>query len=155
MNLPRLSLYLIPACVLSGCVPKAPPPVKPPVVAAPAELSPVGTWENNDRGKSQGKMIFKANGELAFQGGMEFYNPVHWDVDKINKKLILTMPQAPDPKLDIFKMYVGDGVQSFDRAQKKVTYHFDEQTTTLNIAGWIFSKVDNSKVDIPAEPTLR
>lgn len=150
--------YLLAASVLSlilfaGCAPKAPLP-KPPVVTAP-EISPIiGTWENNVRGVSHGRVIFSANGTLMFQGGMEFYNPGRWDWDPIQKKLYITLPQAPDPKLDIFKMYVGDGVEAFDRAQKRVTYHFDEETATLNIGGWTYAKVNEVKPAVPEEPTL-
>src|SRR5579864_6428788 len=124
-----------------GCTPKAPP--RPPVVTAPPEVSPVvGVWENNVRGESHGQAIFKANGDLTFQGGMEFYNPGHWEWDPMRHRLMITLPQAPDAKLDIFKMYVGDGVEAFDRAQKRVTYHFDDETATLNIGGWMYSKVN-------------
>jgi len=69
-------------------------------------------------------------------------------------RLVITLAQAPDAKLDIFKMYVGDGVESFDRAQKRVTYHFDEETATLNIGGWTYSKVNTVKPNIAPEPTL-
>src|ERR1700722_1378205 len=95
-----------------GCAPKAPP--RPPVLVAPPQVSPVeGVWENSVRGVSHGRAIFKANGDLTFQGGMEFYNPGHWDWDPIRHRLMITLPQAPDAKLDIFKMYVGDGVEAF------------------------------------------
>ena len=138
---------------LAGCHPKV--PVKPPVVQVPVTTSPiVGTWENNVRGVNRGRMIFKANGELTFQNGLEFYNPGHWEWDPMRKQLFITQPQAPDRKLDIFKMYVGDGVQSFDRAQKRITYRFDDQTTSLNVAGWTYMKIDTTKPQILEEPTL-
>jgi len=153
MRLKRFIVCVFTGMVLAGCTTKQ--PIPPPVVEVEKAPPVVGTWENNVRGDIKGRMIFKANGELVFQGGLEFYNPGRWDWDPLRKQLFVTLPQAPDPKLDIFKMYVGDGVQAFDRTKKQVTYAFDDQTTTLNVAGWTYSKVDTSKVEVPAEPTLR
>ena len=100
-------------------------------------------------------MVFKPGGRLTFQGGMEFFNPGHWGWDASRKELRITLPQAPDDKLQIFKLYVGDGVKSFDRAQKQVTYLFDDQTAVLNVAGWMFYKVDKTTVQTAPEPVLK
>jgi hypothetical protein len=151
----NLKLFLVIGGILAwaGCQPKA--PIKP-SVSPGVPISPVaGVWENNVRGENRGRMIFKENGELTFQNGLDFYNPGQWTWDRLRQELIIRLPQAPDRKLDIFKMYVGDGIQSFDRAQKKITYRFDDQTASLNMAGWIYTKIDPSRPHVEEEPTLR
>ncbi|MCE4406954.1 hypothetical protein I5139_23290, partial [Escherichia coli] len=54
-----------------------------------------------------------------------------------------------------FQLYVRDGVKAFDRAQKKITYHFDADTWTLNVAGWMYSKPDEKPIDAATEPVLK
>jgi len=74
----RLAAAVLISLIGVGCTPKAPP--RPPVVVVPPEVPPVqGVWENTVRGVSHGRAIFKANGDLTFEGGMEFYNPGRWD----------------------------------------------------------------------------
>ena len=102
-------------------------------------------------------MTFEPNGRVVFQGGLAYFNPAQWALDRSRQELRITMPQAPNEKLDIFHLSVGDGVKAFDRAQKQVTYAFDENTSALNVAGWTYSKPDTS---IPAaapeaEPVLK
>jgi hypothetical protein len=100
-------------------------------------------------------MIFEAGGRLHFEGGLEYYNPATWELDPARETLVLTLPAAPQEKLDIFKMYVGDGVQAFDRAHKQVTYHFNAQTWELNMAGWPYHKPDATAPPPLAEPVLK
>jgi hypothetical protein len=100
-------------------------------------------------------MIFKPGGELRFQGGMEYYNPGRWDYDPGRHELHITLPNADDNKLQIFKMYVGDGVKAFDRVAKEITYPFDDQTGSINVGGWMFFKASKPAAAAAAEPTLR
>jgi hypothetical protein len=48
-------------------------------------------------------------------------------------------------------------VKYFDPRGKSATYHFDDQTDSLNIAGWTYNKSDAAAVPAApaAEPTLR
>src|ERR1019366_7604116 len=102
------------------------------------------------------KMIFSPGGLLVFQGGMEFFNPANWELDTAHEELILTFPQTDIDKLQIFKLYIGQGVKAFYPAQKQVVYHFDTETAALNIGGWDYSKVpQNTAEPTPPEPVLK
>jgi len=144
-----------------GCGGKAPlhgPVATPPLQPSKqqeAETHLQGTWENPKRGGPPRQMIFGPGGQLTFQGGLEFYNPGHWQVDADRQELILTLPQADVDKLQVFQMYLHDGVKAFDPARKQITYHFDDQTWTLNIGGWVYSKADRAGVQPEAEPVLK
>jgi hypothetical protein len=152
------SRKIISALVLFGlaaCAPK-PPMTRPPVPVEP-KPSVQGVWESPNKGKIM-RMIFSPDGRLTFEGGMEFFNPGHWDLNPMQKELILTLPQASDEKLQIFKLSVGDGVKRFDREAKRVVYHFDAETSALNIAGWNYSKVMTRPASAPQvapEPVLK
>ena len=97
------------------------------------------------------RMTFKENKTESFQGGLEFFNPARWDYDPMKKELELEFPEAADEHLQIFKMSVGDGVKRFDRAGKRVVYAFDADTTSLNVAGWVYSKGSAApRVSVPS-----
>ena len=146
-----------------GCVTKAPlrgPVAKPLVQTQPSKQDEAvahleGVWENPKPGGHPRQMIFGAGGQLTFQGGLEFYNPGHWDLNADRQELVLTLPQADVDKLQVFQMYLHDGVKAFDPAHKQITYRFDDQTWTLNIGGWMYSKADKAGVQPEAEPVLK
>jgi hypothetical protein len=132
-------------------------PVKPPspVVQPPQPVSPEGVWQCAGRDGKTMKLILNPNGEAIFQGGLEYLNPGRWDWDPMRNKLTLLLPRAPDNKLEIFYLQVGHGVQYFDPARKLVAYHFDDETSELNVAGWIYSRRDAGEVKVAPEPTLK
>jgi hypothetical protein len=145
-------LSLIVLLFAAGCTHHVPPPT-PPIVQPP--ISPLeGAWQTR-HGDQIGQMIFKPGGELVFQGKLEFYNPGRWDWDPMRKKLTLEFPRADDKKLEIFYTLLNDGVQSFNPANKEVTYRFDDQTASLNVGGWVYTKVSTQKAVLPSEPTLK
>lgn len=102
-------------------------------------------------------MIFGAGGALTFEGGLGYFNPGHWELAEDRQELLITLPQADDEQLQIFQMYVGDGVKAFNRAQKQVIYPFTAQTWSLNVAGWVYSKTDpTTDTPIPSvEPVFK
>lgn len=100
-------------------------------------------------------MIFEPTGGLVFRGGFEFFNPARWTLDKSQRELQLSFPNAPDEKLDLFHMYLKDGVKSFNRKEKTVSYVFDAETSSLNIVGWIYSKPEAAPAPLEAEPVLK
>jgi hypothetical protein len=138
-----------------GCIPKA--PTRPPTAKPPPASLVEGIWENPGHGSTPMKMIFSAGGRLTFQGALEFYNPGQWEYRPDIQELILTLPEADDSKLQVFQMYVGDGVKAFDRERKEITYHFDDQTQELNVGGWVYSKVGGPTAPPApaAEPILK
>jgi hypothetical protein len=131
---------------------RPPGPGKPP---AAVQATPEGLWQTTTRDGKTMKMNFMPNGRLEFQNGFGFYNPAHWDFDPMKKLLYVTMPYTPDEKLQIFKLYVGDGVKAVDRERKQITYDFTSQTDTLNIGGWLYTKAEHGAVNVPVEPTLK
>jgi hypothetical protein len=143
-----------------GCRPALRRPVTPipPVpVAAPhpsLESHLLGTWELLARGVTR-QMIFEAGGRVLFRGGLESYNPATWRLNEAAQELTFSFPEAPDAKLDVFHMYVGQAVKSFDRPNKAVTYHFDANTWSLNIAGWTYSKPEAAPTPAMQEPVFR
>jgi hypothetical protein len=140
--------------LLAGCARHV--PVKPPVYQPRVtEVSPEGTWQTTTRKGTTMQMVLKKEGGVEFKNGLGFYNPGHWDFDPMRNILTLTLPYASDERLQIFKLYVGDGVKAFDRERKQVHYDFTAQTDTLNVGGWLFTRAEHGTVDIPAEPTLK
>jgi hypothetical protein len=117
----------------------------------------LGVWQPSERSAAGSQMIFDPSGRLVFRGGLVYFNPAQWTLDRDRRELIITLPETPNEKLDIFHMSVGDGVKSFDRAQKRVTYRFEEGTTALNIAGWMYSKQSQpvASPSTEAEPILK
>jgi len=141
-----------------GCLGKAPlrKPEAPPVVKEEnLESHLMGAWELRGRDGKKKQMIFEPDGKLTFRSGLEFYNPAEWTLVQSRHELIITLLHAPDEKLDIFHTYVGDGVKSFDRNLKEVTYPFDADTWSLNVAGWVYSKQDKPTAQPLAEPVLK
>ena len=140
-----------------GCMGKAgirKPPVPPaPLVSLESHL--LGTWELRGRDGTMKQMVFEPDGTLTFRNGLEYFNPAQWTLIENRHELILTLLHAPDEKLDIFHTYVGDGVKGFNRELKEVTYGFDGQTWSLNVAGWTYSKPDAGVAPREAEPVLR
>jgi hypothetical protein len=140
-------------------------PVRGPVTAPPAQTRTVpengplahleGAWENAGKNGKTRKIVFEPGGRVTFQGGLEFFNPGQWELDPGRQELRMLFPAADDDKLQIFQMYVGDGVKAFDRAAKQVTYHFDDQTWMLNVGGWAYSKADKTAIEAPSEPVLK
>jgi hypothetical protein len=151
----KSTLFILALALFAGCHPRV--PVKPPVPVAqpPAPATPEGVWQSPGRDGRTMKMILKPNGEAIFQGGLEYFNPGRWDWEPAHKKLVLTLPRAPDQKLEIFYLQVGHGVQYFDPARKLIAYRFDDDTSELNVAGWIYNKLDAGEIKIAPEPTLR
>ncbi len=142
-----------------GCLGKAP------LHPAPTRQTPevpkndlsshlIGRWELPGKDGNVKVMIFEPGGKVTFQGGLDYFNPAEWQLDPLSQELRISFPQTPNEKLDIFHMYVGQGVQAFDRARKTVTYHFDDQTWNLLIAGWTYSKPDVPAAAPLAEPVL-
>ncbi len=115
----------------------------------------LGAWELRSKDGTIKQMVFSQDGSLTFKGGLEFYNPAQWTLDPNRQELTITMLNAPDEKLDIFHMYLADGVKRFDRHLKEITYAFDDQTWSLNMAGWVYSKPDKSAAPPLAEPVLK
>jgi hypothetical protein len=114
-----------------------------------------GTWENPKRGAAPRQLIFEAGGILTFQNGLEFYNPGQWELDVPKQELTLTFPQVDVDKLQVFQLYLHEGVKALRPAQKQVVYHFDDQTWQLNIAGWMYSKTEKPVLQaLPEEPVL-
>jgi hypothetical protein len=159
-----LALFLVPFLLPgSGCVRqtrvRAPAPPSPaPVVEHKDPLLDhlLGTWQAPEQAASGSRMVFESDGRVIFSGGLAYYNPAQWSLDRGRRELMLTFPQTPNEKLDIFHMNVGDGVKAFDRKQKQATYKWDEETDTLNVAGWMFSKPVRSAPAAPAdEPVLK
>jgi hypothetical protein len=144
---------------VAGC--HAPRPAIPPVSrppTSPAETLKaylIGPWENRERKGRTARMTFNPDGTVIFQGAMEFFNPGRWTLDAGGGELVIAFPQAPDDKLSIFKLYVGQGVKAFDRESKQVTYRFDRQTPDLNVAGWTFAKPSEPVSHIEQEPVLK
>ncbi len=142
-----------------GCTRKA--TVRGPETNAPESLEKnarsqlLGIWELQSQDGKTKQMIFTSDGGLTFRGGLEFYNPAEWTLDPDQHELKITLANVPDEKLDIFHMYIGDGVKAFDRKRKEVTYEFDDQTWSLNVAGWTYSKPDKPASTPLAEPVLK
>jgi hypothetical protein len=145
-----------------GCLGKA-PLRQPATTLPPSQEIPkpnlqahlIGQWELPNKGGNIKQMIFESGGRLMFRGSFEYFNPAEWQLDAARQELRITFPSTPNEKLDIFHLYVGQGVVAFDRALKEVTYHFDEKTWDLNIAGWTYSKPDNPAAAPLAEPVIR
>src|SRR5581483_5837643 len=98
----------------------------------------LGDWECQLRNGAKAHLRFEAGGTAVFVGAFEYFNPAHWSLRGDRHELILSLPDTPNDKLDIFHLYIGDGVKAFNRPQKEVTYDFDDQTWSLNIAGWSY-----------------
>lgn len=146
--------------ILGGCLGKAPLKVPPVAVPEQAKTNPVeahllGAWENPGRSGKTKQMVFSAGGGLQFSGGLEYFNPGRWELDPDRHELIITLPQADDEKLQIFQLYVGDGVKAFDRRQERITYAFDDQTWSLNVGGWIYSKSEEPSGQAQPEPVIK
>src|ERR1035437_7907372 len=142
-------LGLLAVMVWGGCVRTAPvriPPQAPPeqTKSIDPEAHLKGVWESPGKNGRVKQLIFGPGGQLTFQGGLEFFNPGRWELDPDRRVLRITLPGADDEKLQIFQMYVGDGVKAFDRAQKRITYQFDDQTWALNVAGWPYTKAEEA-----------
>jgi hypothetical protein len=154
----RWSLALIlSALVLSGagCVHQTPtvrvpeppspapvPPPPPPPAVPTLESHVLGVWENDEKRDHPKKLIFEAGGRLTFEGGLEFYNPGRWSLSEDLQELIIALPEADVDRLRVFQMNLGSGVKAFDPSSKQITYHLDEQTWTLNVGGWVYTKQD-------------
>ncbi len=136
-------------------------PTKPPSVAPVPPKNDLrshleGTWEAPSKSGKPKQLTFNSDGSLRFKGALEFFNPGQWTLREDRGELQIILPAADDEKLQIFKLYVGDGVKGFDRIQKQITYHFDDQIWELNIAGWIYSKAGAALMIPPvAEPTIQ
>ena len=150
-------LFVPLACVRRPIVKSSVPP--PPAEAPSAQETLIthvqGLWESAGHdGRKTKRLRFEADGQLTFENGFEYLNPGRWTLHPDRQELTLTFPQADDEKLKIFKLYVGQGVQSFDHGRKQVTYHFTLDTWSLMIAGWEYSKLDTPGSTPLAEPTL-
>ncbi len=110
-----------------------------------------GKWEATDTTGKKQYAVFDGSGNLSFEGGLQTYNPAHWDLDAERHELRITFPSLSNKQLQIFQLYVGQGIKAFDPHNKQIVYVFQLDTWTLNIAGWDYSKPDNSVV--PAQET--
>ncbi len=116
----------------------------------------VGSWESPDPGRPVNYAVFNSNGSVTFKGGLHSYNPARWELNAERHELNLTFPSATNEALQVFQLYVGQGVKAFRPAQKQITYAFTRDTWTLNIAGWDYSKPDNSlKQFIETDPVIK
>jgi len=114
-----------------------------------------GQWRNTEKREKSVTVTFAAGGAVAFQGGLEFYNPGYWELDPARRELRITLPQADVDRLRAIQLSVGDGgVQAFDPAKKQITYHFDENTWTLNIAGWTYTREEVPVIKAAPQPPL-
>lgn len=150
--------FILSLFIAAGCAkPKLPP--APPAPPPRAEASPVGAWESSMRGEKTLRMIFASNGQLSFEGGLQFFNPARWDYNPMSDELVLSFPQTDDSKLQVFKLSVGSGVKALDRPGKRVTYTFNHDTAELDVGGWVFSRAvpaaATPAIRIAPEPTLR
>jgi len=148
----------------TGCAHQAPIQHPSEVVVTPEEAKRnevlshlLGSWEKSGKAGASSQMIFGPDGQLTFKGGLGFFNPGRWELDVDRQELKITLPQAEDDKLQIFKLYIGDGVKALDRPNKQVTYNFNAETWNLNVGGWIYSKVDAASAPTPpaAEPVFK
>ena len=145
-----------------GCVTKTPirGPIPPPQQTQQIPKNTIvthllGVWENPGRHGKPSQVIFGSGGQMTFKGGLEFYNPGQWELDPDRQELRITLPEAADDKLQIFQLYVGQGIKAFDRTQKQITYSFNGQTWTLNVGGWEYSKAEQPPVVPESEPVLK
>ena len=115
----------------------------------------MGIWDLRGRDGKTKQMIFEPDGKLTFHGGLEYFNPAEWTLIESRHELILSLLHAPEGKLDIFHTYIGNGVKAFNRDLKEVTYTFDKDTWSLNVAGWIYSKASQPVAPAPPEPVLQ
>jgi hypothetical protein len=115
----------------------------------------VGSWELPGKEGKIKRLLFAPDGQLTFQGGLEYFNPGTWELDPNRQELRIALPGASDKNLDVFHMYLGDGVKAFDRAHKQVTYHFDIQTWTLNVGGWTYTKPEAAATSTLEEPVFK
>lgn len=114
-----------------------------------------GRWEAPAQGGKEKIAVFDSGGALTFSGALETYNPAQWDLDAGTHELHITFPALPNKKLQIFQLYVGQGIKSFQPAQKQITFTFKRETWTLNMAGWDYSKVDQApKYQVEPEPVI-
>jgi len=100
-------------------------------------------------------MVFAPDGKLTFENGLDFFNPAEWTLKADRNELTIRMPQTPDEPLQIFQLYVGDGVKALDRARQEVTYAFTPETWNLNVAGWTYTKSSTLPVHSEEEPVLK
>jgi len=151
-----LGFYVgITAAFLSGCAIKV-PMLPPPAQGQPSVVPFVGVWENTDSKRNVRKAVFEADGRLVFQGGLETYNPAQWEYDSARKELHITFPQIDPEQLQIFQLYIGSGVKSFDPKQKQVIYAITDPLGTLLLAGWEYHKAEEPLMaPSPDEPVLR
>jgi hypothetical protein len=156
-----MALCVLAALPWVGCItkpairgPVATPPQAPPSKGEEALSQLKGTWESQGKNGIK-KMIFAPGGQLTFEGGLDYYNPARWDLDADREELTITLPGADVDKLQIFQLYVGQGVKRFNPSQKQIIYHFDPQTWTLNFAGWEYTKTDKAAAEPLAEPVLK
>lgn len=161
----RSTILLAALCaVVAGCAPHAvvrppvapPPPLPTPPAPPPPDLRAhlEGLWENHETGRAGKELTFAPNGTLTFHGGFEFFNPGQWSLDSARQTLLITLPNADVDRLHAFQLSVGDGVQAFDPVRKQITYHFDEQTWSLNIAGWTYTKTEVPVIKAAPQPPL-
>ena len=115
----------------------------------------LGSWELPGKDGKIKQIIFETNGQVIFRGGMEYFNPGTWELNANAHELKIAFPQTPNEKLDIFHMYLGNGIKAFDRPRKEITYQFDAGTWELNVAGWTYSKPDKVSAPPEAEPVIK
>lgn len=150
-----LGLFLLLAW--TGCVGHVPPKTVPVPPPPPLRLEThlIGTWELPVSGKGSKEVIFAPGGTVTFRNGLEFFNPARWELDERQHELTLLLPNASDQRLDIFHMYLGQGVKRFDRPGKRVTFDFSWHTDALNIAGWTYTKTETLAPHIESEPVFK
>lgn len=160
----RSLLILLPLSALlfwAGCAGKQVKPLPPPVEVQRPEREIllehlIGKWEAPPREGKERIATFDAAGSLTFSGALLGYNPARWDLDAANHELTITFPSISNERLQIFQLYVGQGIKSFHPQAKQIVYAFMKDTWTLNIGGWEYTKYDTApKQQAEPEPTFK
>lgn len=154
-------LLLILALFFPGCAGRSiktqtPPPLPEVSLQEQMEDHIQGIWEAGPIGKATHIARFEKNGSLVFQNGLERYNPGRWNVDADRKELTLTFPAASLEAMQIFQMYLGQGIKEFHPYERRIVYPMTPETWTLNIAGWDYTKHDpaTQPAAAPPEPVI-
>jgi len=86
-------------------------------------------------------MTFKSGGELVFKRGLELLMPAQWAYNPARQELRLTVRTVEEDDLMRFEYHVKTGgIKTVDTEKGSIYYQFDENTTSLNVTGWIYRK---------------
>jgi hypothetical protein len=115
-----------------------------------------GIWETAGKDGKTLQAVFARDGRLTFKNALESYNPATWAIDAPSEELKITFSSVSLEAMQIFQLYVGQGVKAFHPQGRSVTYAFTSDTWTLNIAGWEYRKQHfHAPEPLPPEPVFR